>query len=171
MEFAPHSWRAWLTCANARPEKDAHWPQKGAVHELHTGLKEAYDRLGAKRRDQYSWVARLGDGYVLSAEVDHKKPENTLYNHRGGEFFKRLPPMSRDNGHEPLSISHSIELFEAASRAYSQYFECRILLLKGTKFGTEKGPIRAAPDGHFWKIVEVSGSVEEGYFFRAERIR
>ncbi len=106
---------------------------------------------------------------MLSAEIDHKDPESTVYKHEEGTFFKRVPPMSRDADHKALTVSHSRELFDAASEAYSKGLKCRVLLVKGTKFGTTEGGIRAAADGHFWKVVEITGNVEDGYCFRAER--
>lgn len=93
-----------------------------------------------------------------------------MYIHKAGVFSKRVPSMLKDAGHDPLSVSHSKELFEAVSESFSNGLKCRILLVKGTKFGTTKGGVKAAPDSHFWQVTELSGSVEEGYSFRVERI-
>ncbi|MDH1314875.1 hypothetical protein N5C36_12365 [Shewanella xiamenensis] len=79
--------------------------------------------------------------------------------------------MSKELGHEPLSISHSKELFETVADAFSQSKECYVILVKGTKFGTSKGGIKAGYDRHLWIVKELIGSVEEGYEFRLNRIR
>ena len=134
------------------------------------GLKAAYKSIGAIQRDQYSWVARTDNSYVYSAETDHENAEDNIYNHKLGVFSKRVPPMSKSLGHEPLSISHSRELFDAVSESFTNKLKCRMMLVKGTKFGTTKGGVKAAADGHLWQVTEFSGSVEEGYAFKVERI-
>ncbi|MET0106188.1 MAG: hypothetical protein ABW072_13750 [Sedimenticola sp.] len=126
--------------------------------------------IGASQRDQYSWVARTNDAYVFSAEIDHINPKDNAYNHKMGVFSKRVPPMSKSLGHDPLSISHCKELFDAVSDSFTNNLKCRILLVKGTKFGTTKGGIKAAADGHFWKVTELTGSCDKGYSFKVERV-
>lgn len=135
------------------------------------GLTNAYQSLGAIQRDQYSWVAKTDLTYVFSAEIDHIYPEDNRYNHKDGTFRKRVPAMSSALGHEPLSISHSKELFEAVRDAFSQSLECYVILVKGTKFGTSKGGIRAGYDHHLWIVDELDGSVEKGYEFKLFRKR
>ncbi len=135
------------------------------------GLKTAYQCLGATQRDQYSWVAKTDESYVFSAETDHIDPENNKYSHKIGTFFKRVPAMTKELGHEPLSISHSKELFEAVTDAFSRSIECYVILVKGTKFGTSKGGVKAGYDSHLWIVEELEGSVEEGYEFNLTRIR
>ncbi|MDO6713455.1 hypothetical protein Q4567_22235 [Aliiglaciecola sp. 2_MG-2023] len=134
------------------------------------GLKVAYSLLGATQRDQYSWVAKTNDSFVFSAEIDHINPDDNVYDHKAGAFSKRVPPMSKSLGHDPLSISHSKELFEAASTSYKEKLRCRVLLVKGTKFGRTSAPIKAAADGHFWQVTVLKGSVENGYSFYIERV-
>jgi hypothetical protein len=134
------------------------------------GLKAAYSLLGAKQRDQYSWVAKTDDTYVFSAEIDHIKPENNEYNHKSGIFRKHVPPMSKNTEHDPLSISHSKELFDAVTDAYINKLKCKMLLVKGTKFGKTEGGIKAAADGHLWQVTECEGNVENGYSFKVERV-
>lgn len=134
------------------------------------GLKVAYSLLGATQRDQYSWVAKTDDAYVFSAEIDHIHPEDNIYNHKSGVFTKCIPPMSKSTGHDPLSVSHSKELFDAVSDSYANNLKCRMLLVKGTKFGTTQGGIKAAADGHLWNVTELKGSVENGYSFKVERV-
>lgn len=135
------------------------------------GLKNAYQSLGAIQRDQYSWVAKTDLTYVFSAEIDHIHPEDNRYNHKDGTFSKRVPAMSIELGHDPLSISHSKELFEAVRDAFSQSLECYVILVKGTKFGTSKGGIKAGHDDHFWIVESLGGTVENGYEFKLCRIR
>lgn len=134
------------------------------------GLKPAYAALGATQRDQYSWVAATPDTYVFSAEADHINPEDNVYDHRSGIFEKRVSPMSRELGNASLSISHSKELFNAVHTAYVNELKCHVLVVKGTKFGTTKGGIKAASDGHLWKVTEFSGTVEEGYSLKLIRV-
>jgi hypothetical protein len=134
------------------------------------GLKAAYSQIGAAQRDQYSWVAQTSDAYVFSAEIDHIHPEDTVYNHKGGIFAKHVPPRSISLGHKALTVSHSKELFEAARDAYTNELKCRMLLVKGSKYGTTKGGIKAAVDGDIWQLSEFNGSVENGYSFKAERV-
>ncbi|HIF9355702.1 TPA: hypothetical protein ACX6RJ_003767 [Photobacterium damselae] len=135
------------------------------------GLKTAYQRLGATQRDQYSWVAKTDETYVFSAEIDHKDPENNKYNHKAGTFFKRVPAMTKDLDYKSLSISHSKELFEAITDAWSRSIECYVIQVKGTRFGTTKGDVKAGYDGHLWVVKELSGSVEKGYEFKLCRTR
>ncbi|MFS1526131.1 hypothetical protein ACL7TT_18845 [Microbulbifer sp. 2304DJ12-6] len=134
------------------------------------GLKFAYSMLGAKQRDLYSWVAKAEDAYVFSAEIDHINPEDNVYDHNEGTFRKRVPPMSKGLGHAPLSVSHSKELFRAASDAHDKSLMCRMLLLKGTKSGTTSGGIMAAADEHFWQVTAIEGCVENGYSFQVKRV-
>ncbi len=79
--------------------------------------------------------------------------------------------MSKNLNDEPLSISHSRELFDAVSKVNESNSKCKILLVKGTKFGTTKGGIKAAADADYWIVTDISGSVETGYEFNALRIR
>lgn len=143
-----------------KPSAELNWVQ---------GLGVAYATLGAVRRDRYSWLAKAGECWVFSAEIDHEDRESTRYDHESGTFRKSVPAMSRRLGHAALSVSHSTELFEAVSSAYREKLPCRVLLVRGTKFGTSKGPIRAAADADFWMIARVRGSVDEGYGFVAVR--
>ncbi len=74
-------------------------------------------------------------------------------------------------GHKPLSISHSKELFEAVTDAFSRSIECYVILVKGTKFGTSKGGVKAGYDSHLWRVKELNDSVENGYEFKLCRTR
>lgn len=134
------------------------------------GLKKAYLSVGATQRDQYSWVAKSKEHYVFSVEIDHINPEDNVYNHTSGVFFKRVPPMTIELGRDPLSVSHSKELFNAAEDAYKNKLNCQILLVKGTKFGKTKGPVKAAVEGHFWQVTELIGDVPNGYELKIERV-
>lgn len=107
---------------------------------------------------------------MFSAELDHIHPEDNIYDHMLGVFSKRVLPMSKTLGHESLSVSHSKELFDAVSDSYTNNLKCRMLLVKGTKFGTTQGGIKAAADGHPWEVTELKGSVENGYAFKVERV-
>lgn len=78
--------------------------------------------------------------------------------------------MSKSLGNDPLSISHSKELYDAVSDSYANNLKCNLLLVKGTKFGTTKGGIKAAADGHRWQVTELNGSVDQGYSFKVVRV-
>lgn len=136
------------------------------------GLQAAYSSLDAIQRDRYSWVAKTTTTniFVFSIELDHKNTSDNAYSPRKGTFTKRVPPMLKSLGHEPQSISHSKELFEAVSTSYEDELECRILFVRGTKYGNKKPPIRAAADKHFWQVTELTGNVEKGYSFTIARI-
>jgi len=135
------------------------------------GLGAAYSRLDARQRDKYSWLAKTGSSWVFTAELDHREPESTVYNHEDGTFHKSVPAMSKELGHKPLTVSHSTELFGAVSSAQREKLPCRLLLVRGTKFGTSKGPIKAAADADYWVIESVFGSVDQGYKFVAVRMK
>jgi len=134
------------------------------------GLKAAYASIGASQRGQYSWVAKLDDHYVYTAEIDHLDKKNNAYNHIAGVFKKTVPPMSPASGHQPISIRHSMDLFEAATDSYEKKLKCRVMLVKGTKYGKTKGGISAAAEEHYWQVTELSGSVDSGYEFTLERV-
>jgi hypothetical protein len=107
---------------------------------------------------------------VYTAEIDHIDKENNIYNHNDGAFKKYVPPLSKELGHAALSISHAKELFDAVTESFNTSLKCRFLLVKGTKFGTTQGNIRAAADGDYWQVTELYGSVSEGFGFTVERV-
>ena len=78
--------------------------------------------------------------------------------------------MSKAEGKEPLSISHAKELFSAVTDSYNNKLRNRLLLVKGTKFGTTKGNIKAGADGDFWEVTELTGSVDLGFSFVLKRV-
>lgn len=135
-----------------------------------SGLKRAYSSIGATQRDQYSWIAKSDKYYVFSVEVDHVNRMDNDYNHKAGYFYKRVPPMTTALGNTHSSISHSRELFNAALDAYTHKLKCRILLVKGSKFGTTKGAIKAAVEGHLWQVTELIGDISLGYSLKIERV-
>jgi hypothetical protein len=126
--------------------------------------------MGAKQRDQYSWVGKSPEFYVFTAEIDHKNNENNRYDHKQGVFSKTVPAMTKDAGKDPLSISHAKELFDAAKDAFENRLMCRLLLTKGTKSGTTKGGVTAAADGDLWQVTDFEGSLDGGFSLRIERV-
>lgn len=78
--------------------------------------------------------------------------------------------MSKSEGKEPLSISHAKELFSAVTDSYNNKLRNRLLLVKGTKFGTTQGNIKAGADGDFWEVTELTGSVDLGFSFILTRV-
>ncbi len=78
--------------------------------------------------------------------------------------------MSASLGHDPLSVSHSKELFDAVTDSYKNNLQCKMLLVKGTKFGTTQSGISAAADSDRWQVTSITGSVTNGYSFQVERV-
>jgi hypothetical protein len=144
-----------------RPTKASTWIK---------GLKNAYSQIGATQRDQYSWMAQTNDAYVFSAEIDHLDSDNNIYRHNEGTFVKHVLPKSTISGDDPNTVTHSKELFEAVMDAYANKLKCRMLLVKGTKYGSTKGGVKASIDGDIWQITDFHGNVENGYYFNAERV-
>ncbi len=134
------------------------------------GLKDALKTINANQRDQYSWMAKTEHHFVFTAEIDHIDKEGNRYDHKKGRFHKVVPQLSSENGDAPLTISHAKELFDAINDSVSSKNRCRLLLVKGTKYGTTKGGIRAAIDPDFWMVGELSGSVEDGFSFVLLRV-
>ena len=62
------------------------------------------------------------------------------------------------------------KLFDAVSHSFGTDLKCRLLLVKGTQFGTTSGPIKAAADGDSWQITKLGGSVSKGFNFTLERV-
>lgn len=133
------------------------------------GLKSGFRRLDAKQRGQYSWVAKTESGYVFTAEIDHIDKHNNRYRHTEGRFDKYVPPLSKELGNAALSISHAQELYDAAQDAHSNRLDCHVLLVKGTKFGTNSGGVKTAADSGNWIVTSLNGSVSEGFALTIER--
>ncbi|MFT6270294.1 MAG: hypothetical protein ACJAVV_003128 [Alphaproteobacteria bacterium] len=72
-----------------------------------------------------------------------------------GVFKKHVRPMSKKLDSEPLSISDSKELYDAAKNCLRAEVDGRLLLVKGTKFGTTTSGMITALDGHNWRIKNV----------------
>jgi len=136
-----------------------------------SGLKKALKHYGATQRDQYSWIAKTNDHYVFTAERDHIDKENNVYSHSEGTFLKRVPPLSVDFGDASLTVSHGKELFDAIKTTYESNCYCHLLILKGTKYGTEKGGVKAVMDADLWHVTSLMGSVESGFEFKLEHIK
>jgi hypothetical protein len=81
-----------------------------------------------------------------------------------------VPLMTKYNGISSLSISHAKELYEAAQDVSVNKLFCRVMLTKGTKFGTTKGGVSAAVDGDFWMVTEFNGAVDSGFSLMLERV-
>jgi hypothetical protein len=133
------------------------------------GLRAGYKSIGAAQSEQYSWMARTADSFVFNAEIDHIDPVNNCFDFTKGEFHKTVPPLSTSKGDHGLRVRHAQELLDAVTRAYREQLTCRLLLLRGTKYGTTKGGIHAAVDPGSWSVSEVSGDVETGFQFRLVR--
>ncbi len=132
-------------------------------------MKNAFSSIGAKQRDQYSWIAKTDEGFVFTVEIDHIDQKNNVYNHKKGTFYKNVRGLSKSQGDSSITISHSNELFNAVTDAYKNKLKCRVVLLKGTKYGKSTGGIKAAIDGDCWIVTEVNGDVDTGYDFIIER--
>lgn len=144
-----------------KPTKQVRWV---------TGLKTAFASLNAKPRGQYSWVAKSDDGYVYTAEIDHIDKDNNAYDHIKGVYTKYVSPLTKEQGHTAVSIRHAKELFEAVTDTFNTNLKCRLLLVKGTKFGTTNDGVKAAADNDFWQVTRLDGSVSEGFGFTLERV-
>mgnify|MGYP000426774161 CR=1 FL=1 len=132
-------------------------------------MKASLKAINANQRDQYSWIAKTEDYFVFTAEIDHIDKKGNKYNHKAGWFHKVIPPLSTKNGDASGTVSHAKELFNAINDTYSSENKCRLLLVKGTKYGTTDGGIRAAIDPDFWMVRELSGNVGDGFSFVLER--
>ncbi len=133
------------------------------------GLKKALKTYSATQRDQYSWIAKTDDRFIFTVELDHKDKENNRYNHLNGIFEKKVRPLSTENGDAALTVSHGKELFEAAQETYKSKAYCKLLLVRGTKYGTDSGGVRAVMDHDLWKFTKFNGSLEAGFEFVIER--
>ena len=132
-------------------------------------MRAALKSIGATQSVQYSWIGKTEDAYAFTAEIDHIDKKDNQYNHREGVFFKRVKPLSVNDGASPQTVRHSKELFNAVKHAYEDKLKCRLLLVKGTKYGTSEGGVKAAVDGDNWVVSEMLGSVKNGYEFILER--
>ena len=126
--------------------------------------------IDAVQSDQYAWIARAGDTYVLTAELDHKDAANNIYDHFDGVFKKFVGPLSVSKGDAQQTVRHSQQLFEAVSEIYAASSKCNLLLLKGTKNGRPVGGVRGAVDSGLWTVKELSGHVEVGFGFVLVRV-
>jgi len=134
-----------------------------------SGLKAALKTIGAKQRDQYSWIAKTKEHYVFTAEIDHINKENNRYDHIEGIFHKKVRPLSIELGDASLTVSHGKELFDAVNDAFTNNKMCRLLLVKGTKYGTNSGGVKAIDDPDLWQFSKFEGSVETGFEFILKR--
>ena len=128
-------------------------------------MRAALKTIGAKQRDQYSWIAKTDETFVFTAETDHIHKDRNIYNHKQGVFHKKVRALSVSDGEAALTVSHAKELYEAINQAFDTDLKCRLMLLKGTKYGTSKGGVKAAVDGDYWVVKEVSGTVVDGFEF------
>ena len=103
--------------------------------------------------------------------MDHIDKENNIYDHFSGKFIKVVPPRLKEQRDAVLNISHAQELLDAVSKSFNKGLKCRLLILKGTKFGTTTGGIKSAADGDYWQVTAFNdGSVAEGFNFTLERV-
>jgi hypothetical protein len=126
--------------------------------------------LCATQIEQYSWLGRYGDTYVFTAEIDHVDEEDNIYNHIQGTFKKHIRPLSLELKEDSSTIRHADELFTALSHAKDEKLMCRLMLLKGTKYGKSSGKLKSAVDGDYWAVRQLSGSVKTGIDFILERV-
>ncbi len=133
------------------------------------GLKAAFNCIGAYQRGPYSWIGKTVDLFVFTAEIDHIDKQSNIYDHNAGTFEKWVPPLSVTAGDAALSVSHSKELFDAVSETQISNQKCKLLLVRGTKFGETRGSIKAAVDGNNWVVTLLEGSADKGYNFKLER--
>ena len=134
------------------------------------GLRAGYKSLGATQKDQYSWLGRTSDSFVFTAEIDHVDPSNNEFDYQGGTFHKEVLPLSVAQGDHGLRVRHAQELLDAIKQAALEDISCRLLLLRGTKYGTTTGGIHAAVDPGLWIVRDHSGSVDTGFKFSLERV-
>jgi hypothetical protein len=134
------------------------------------GLRAGYKSVGATQKDQYSWLARAAKSFVFTAEIDHIDPVRNKFDFDKGTFKKQVLPLSSERGDHGMRIRHAQELLDAVNQANSTDMRCRLLLLKGTKYGTTKGGIHAAIDPGSWTVEKVPGDVSSGFAFKLKRI-
>lgn len=136
-----------------------------------SGLLTVLESYGATQREQYSWVSKTGEHFVIQAELDHIDKERNIYKHKQGLFIKKVRPLSKDLGDAPATVRHGDELFEVVSETLRDKSLCKVLLVKGTKYGTSSGGVRAAMDNDLWQCTSFSGTVELGFEFVLERVK
>ncbi len=134
------------------------------------GLRAGYESIGASQKELHSWLARTADSFVFSAEIDHVDPARNQLDLAKGTFHKQVQPVSVERGDHGLRVRHAQELLDAANQAHSNELECKLMLLKGTKYGTTKGGIHAAVDTGDWIVKSITGDVSDGFAFSLERI-
>lgn len=134
------------------------------------GLRVALKSINATQSDQYSWIAKVGDEVIFTAEIDHRDSVNNRYDHKEGTFHKKVEPLTLDDGAAGQTVRHYKELFAAVSHVYSGNLVCKLMLLKGTKSGTTPGGVRAAIDGDNWVVKNLSGNISDGFVFDLVRV-
>jgi hypothetical protein len=133
------------------------------------GLRAALKSINARPNDPYSWLSKTDDCYVFTAEIDHEDQPRNKFSRLDGTFDKKIKPVSKAVGESQVRIRHAQELFEAVTEACATKMKCQLLIVKGTKYGTTPGGVRAAVDGDAWIVTELSGDVPSGFHFRLER--
>ncbi len=133
------------------------------------GLRAGYKSVGAEQKEQYSWLARTANSFVFNAEIDHRDPARNQFDFIEGTFHKQVLPLSVEAGDHGLSVRHAQELLDGVSQAKAHGMKCRLLLLRGTKYGTTKGDIHAAADPGYWIVHSHSGDVQNGFQFFLRR--
>ena len=134
-----------------------------------SGQRAALKSIGATQSDPYSWLSKTDDCYVFTAEIDHKDQLRNKFNRLDGNFDKRIEPVSKAVGESQVRVRHAQQLFDAVIDAYATKMKCQLLIVKGTRYGTTTGGVRAAVDGDAWMVTEISGDVPSGFHFRLER--
>lgn len=144
-----------------KPTKELNWIK---------GLRAGYKSIGATQKDQYSWLGKTADSFVFTAEIDHKDPTRNQFSLKDGTFHKQIVPLSVERGDHGLRVRHAQELHDAVNQAHATGAKCKLMLLRGTKYGTTKGAIKSAVDPGHWIVTKVSGDVSSGFEFVLERI-
>jgi len=134
------------------------------------GLRNALRTVNATQSDQYSWIAKIDDTVIFSAERDHIDKEHNQYSHSDGVFHKICRPLSVAEGDSAITVRHANELYEAVSLVFLTDKRCRLMVLKGTKYGSTSGGIVAAIDSDNWRVKQLEGNVADGFEFTLIRV-
>lgn len=139
------------------------------------GIANALETENCKRRELYSWMARVNDEFktpVFFVERDHVDKESNYFDRELGIYEKSVPALSLELGDSKASVRHAEELYQAVYDALDDNEFCRVLIMEGTRNGTERSKgVWCVFDPDWWSVVGLSGSVREGFSFRLERQR
>jgi len=136
------------------------------------GIVAAIERVGGKMfgNDQYHWIADLDGSLVLILEADHSNRDIYEIKLGQGVIKKKNPPLGNDL--PPATRRHALETKLKVLEAYTTGAPVRVLLTQNTHYSrTPKNRTKTAFLPWQFRIVEFTGdSIDEGYFYRLERI-